>query len=221
LKDFGLSEEKIITKIETQRKNPKRKSIYLNHKFAFGLDEETLIKHGLRVGGGLTDEKIESILQTEQKRKAKEIALNFLSYRSRSEKEISDKLKKKGFSPENIEGVISDLKRVNLLNDYDFACGWIKDRLKNRPKGMLLLKQELFKKGIEKKIIEKALKEFYPKKDEVQIALDLIKRREKRYKGLDRKLARKRMSDFLLRRGFSYEVVKEVLDGIIDPFGEY
>lgn len=209
-----MLEEKVVTKIETQKKNPRRKSIYLNHKFAFGLDEETLFKHGLRVGDRLTDEKIESILQTERKRKAKEIALNFLSYRSRSEKEISDKLKKKGYSPENIEGVISDLKRVNLLNDYEFACGWIKDRLKNRPRGLALLRQELFKKGIEKEIIEKALDEFYPKEDEVKIASDLIKRRKKRYEGLDKKLARKRMSDFLLRRGFSYEVVKEILGEI-------
>lgn len=211
-----MPEEKVVTRIETQRRNPKRKSIYLNQKFAFGLDQETLFKHGLRVGDLLTDEKIESILQTEQKRKAKEIALNFLSYRARSEKEISEKLKKKGFKPEKIEEVIEDLKRVNLLDDYEFACGWIKDRMKNRPRGIALLKQELIKKGVKKEIIDKALGECYPEADEVKLATELIKKREKRYKNLERKLARKRMSDFLLRRGFSYEVVKEVLGEFLD-----
>jgi len=215
-----LSEEKVVTRIQTQRKSPKRKSIYLDGKFAFGLDEETLFKHGLRVGDRLTDERIESILQAEQKRKAKEIALNFLSYRSRSEKEISERLKKKGFNPGNIEEVISDLKRVNLLDDYEFACQWIKDRLKSRPRGLALIRQELIRKGIKKEIIEKALDESYPEEDEVKLASELIKKREKRYTGLDKKLARKRMSDFLLRRGFPYEVVKETLDGFRDLYEE-
>lgn len=206
-----MSEEKVVTKIEAQKKNPRRKSVYLNHSFAFGLDQETLFKFGLRVGDRLTDEEIGKILQTENKRKAKEVALNLLSYRARSEKEISQKLKGKGYSQEIIEHVITDLRRVNLLNDYEFACGWIKDRLKNRPRGVALLKQELIRKGIEKEIIEKALNEFYPEGEEVKIASELVKKRGKRYKELDRKIARKRMSDFLLRRGFSYEVVKEVL----------
>lgn len=210
-----LSEEKIVTRIETQKNNPKRKSIYLNGKFAFGLDQETLFKHGLRVGDHLTDVKIERILQAEEKRKAREIALNFLSYRPRSEKEISEKLKKKGFNPENIEEVICDLKRVNLLDDHEFACQWIKDRLKNRPRGLALLKQELIKKGIEKEIIKKALDECYPEDGEVKLASELIKKRERRYRDLDKKLARKRMSDFLLRRGFPYVVVKEVLEGFM------
>jgi len=216
-----LIEEKVVTRIETQRRNPRRKSIYLNHKFAFGLDEETLFKHGLRVGDHLTDEKIEFILQTEQKRKAKDIALNLLSFRARSEKEISEKLKRRGFSRENIEEAKEDLRRVNLLNDYEFACSWIKDRMKNRPRGIVLLKQELIKKGVKKEIIDKALGECYPEADEVKIASELIKKREKRYKYLDKQTARKRMSGFLLRRGFSYEVVKEAINVFLDLPEEY
>lgn len=215
-----MSEEKVVTKIEGQKKNPRRKSVYLNHSFAFGLDDETLFKLGLRVGDRLTDEEIGKILQTENKRKAKEAALNLLSYRARSEKEISQKLKGKGYSQAIIEDVITDLRRVNLLEDYEFACGWIRDRLKNRPRGVALLRQELIRKGIEKEIIEKALEEFYPEDEEVKIASELIRKRGKRYRELDRKIARKRMTDFLLRRGFSYEVVKVVLGKFMDLYEE-
>lgn len=211
-----MTEEKVVTRIETQRRNPRRKSIYLNHKFAFGLDQETLFKHGLRVGDRLKDDEIEKILQSEKKRKAKDIALNLLSFRARSEKEISEKLKRKGFSRENIEEAKEDLRRVNLLNDYEFSCVWIKDRVKNRPRGIVLLKRELIKKGVKKEIIDKALGECYPEADEVKIASELIKKREKRYKDLDKKTARKRMSGLLLRRGFSYEVVNETVKGFID-----
>ena len=211
-----LAGEKIVTKIERQKRNPKRKSIYLNHEFAFGLDEETLFKHALRVGDHLTDEAIEKILQTEDKRKAREAALSLLSYRARSEKEISQKLKKKGYDQKSIKEVITDLKRVNLLDDYEFACLWIKDRLTNRPRGVALLRQELKSKGIEKETLEKALDELYPEESESKVASELIRKRQKRYQGLDKKLARKKMSDFLLRRGFSYEVVREVVGEFTD-----
>lgn len=192
----------------------------MNHSFAFGLDDETLFKLGLRVGDHLTDEELEKIFQTENKRKAKETALSLLSYRARSENEISQKLKKKGYDQNSITEVIKDLKRVNLLDDYEFACLWIKDRLRNRPRGVALLRQELKRKGIEKESIEKALDEFYPEESEPEIASELIRKRQKRYQSLDKKLARKRMSDFLLRRGFSYEVVKVVLGEFMDLYEE-
>jgi len=213
---LDLPGEKLVTKIERQKKNPKRKSVYLNDKFAFGLDEETLFKHGLRVGDHLTDEEVDKILQTEDKRKAKEAALSLLSYRARSEKEISQKLKKKGHDQNSIKEVIADLKRLNLLDDYEFACLWIKDRLRNRPRGVALLRQELKSKGIEKENIEKALEELYPEESEPKIASELIRKRQKRYQGLDKKLTRKKMSNFLLRRGFSYEVVREVVGGFLE-----
>lgn len=207
-----MTQEKVITKIETQKKNPKRKSIYLDDQFAFGLNQETVYRYGLHEGDQLTQKKIDEILKSEQKRKAKEIALNYLSYRARSEKEIKDKLKKKEFPETITDEVLSDLKRLNLVDDFEFACLWIKDRLEHKPKGERVLKLELFKKGIKKEIMEKALREFYPPKtEEVEIAKGLVKKREKRYKNLDKRVAQKRIFDFLLRRGFSYDVAREAL----------
>jgi regulatory protein len=208
-----VTQEKVITKIETQEKNPKRKSIYLDEQFAFGLDQETVYRYELREGDRLAQKKIDEILKSEERRRAKEKALNYLSYRARSEKEIKDKLKKKEFPGTIIDEVISDLKRLNLVDDFEFASLWIKDRLEHKPKGERVLKLELLKKGIKKEIIQKALEEFYPSKtEEMEIALELVKKRERRYKDLDKMVAKRRLFNFLLRRGFSYEVVREALD---------
>jgi regulatory protein len=207
-----VTQEKVITKIETQNKNPKRKSIYLDDQFAFGLNQEIVYRYGLREGDRLAQKKIDEILKSEERRKAKEKALNYLSYRARSEKEIKDKLKKKEFPGTIIDEVISDLKRLNLVDDFEFASLWIKDRLEHKPKGERILKLELFKKGIKKEIIQKALEEFYPSKtEEMEIALELVKKKERRYKDLDKMVAKRRLFNFLLRRGFSYEVVREAL----------
>ena len=127
-------------------------------------------------------------------------------------KEIRDKLKKKEFAKDLIDEVIEDLKRVNLIDDYDFASAWIRDRVSNNPRGKAILKQELWKKGIKKEIIEKALKEYFKNVDEeLNLAKKLMEKRKKRYANLEKNVAKRRMMDFLLRRGFSYDIVKQVL----------
>jgi len=214
-----LSEEREITKIESQKKNPKRKSIFLDGEFSFGIDDETFYRFGLKEGDILTKERIDEIKDSEKKRKAKQFTFNFLSFRARTEKEIRDRLKKKGFSKKITDEVISDLKRLDLVNDYQFALSWIKDRLDHKPRGEKLLRIELYRFGIKKELIEKALEEVYPKKNEKEIAKGLIEKRKKRYENLEERLAKKRMADYLLRRGFSYEVVKEVLGSFFETEG--
>jgi len=211
-----LAKEKEITRIESQKKNPKRISVFLNGEFALGLDQETLFKFGLKKGDILTQKKLNQILDSEKKRKVKEAALNFLSYRARSEKEIKDKLKNKGYSERVIDEVISDLKRSDLVNDNQFALNWIKDRLEHKPRGEKLLRAELSRLGIKEEFIEKTLAQVYPKENEIEIAKGLIKKRKRRYANLEPRLAKKRMSDFLLRRGFPYEVVKEILEDFLE-----
>jgi len=201
-----------ITKIESQKKNPKRRSVFLDERFAFGLDEEVIYKYSLKVGQELEQKEIDKIIEAETKKEAKDAALKFLSYRMRSEKEVKDKLKKKEFAGDLIAEIIKDLKRVNLIDDYEFASAFISDRISNNPRGKILLKQELWKKGIKKEIIEKALKEFFKDEDEeLTLAKELLRKRKKRYEGLDENVAKRRLMSFLLRRGFSYDIVKQVL----------
>jgi len=201
-----------ITKIEPQKKNPKRRSIFLDERFAFGLDEEVVYKYGLKTGQELEQKKIDQIIEAETKKEAKEIALRFLSYRMRSEKEVRDKLKKKEFAQSLIDEVIKDLKRVNLIDDNEFASAFVRDRISNSPRGKILLKQELWKKGIKKEVIEKVLKEYFKgENEELILAKELLQKRKKRYEGLDQNVAKRRLMSFLLRRGFSYDIVKQVL----------
>src|SRR4030042_1258169 len=91
--------------------------------------------------------------------KAKSSAFKLLSYRIRSCKEISDKLKDKGFSQDTIAAVIRDLKRIDYLDDYKFAKEFIESRLIHNPKGEKLLRYELLKKGVDKNTIDELLRE--------------------------------------------------------------
>ncbi len=201
-----------ITKIEPQKKNPKRRSVFLDERFAFGLDEEVLYKYRLKVGQELEQKEIDRIIDSETRKEAKDAALKFLSFRMRSEKELREKLKKKEFAESLIDDVVKDLKRLKLVDDYDFAAAFVRDRISNSPRGKILLRQELWKKGIKKEIIEKALKEYFKDEDEeLVLAKELSQKRKRRYQGLEENVAKRRLMSFLLRRGFSYDIIKQVL----------
>ena len=202
-----------ITQIESQKKNKDRLNIYLDGGFAFGLAEEVALRHNLHEGDELTESVIDEILLAEESNRAKERALVFLSYRARSVDELNKKLKEKGFSERTICRVIDDFLRVGLLDDRKFALSFTHSRMEQKPMSKRFLQRELIQKGIEEEIVEQAVDEAYGGCTELEIAKDLIQRRIRRYKG-DVK-AKKKLSDFLLRRGFNWDVISEVLQDIL------
>jgi regulatory protein len=203
---------KKITQILVQQKRGNRCSIFLDEEFGFGLHQDVVFQFGLKKGDSLTENQIEEILYSEEKKKAKERALNFLSYRDRSEKEMRTKLNQVGFEDNIIDVVIEDLKRIKLINDEKFALTFARNKLITRPMGEFLIKQELFQKGISKDLIAQTVEEIYEKKEQLSIALELAYKRKKIVTNLDELKAKKRVSDFLLRRGFSWEIVSQVIE---------
>lgn len=203
---------KTITQIAVQKKRKNRCSIFLDEEYAFGVDQEIVLQFGLKKGDVLTDQQIEEISINEEKKRAKDRALNFLSYRDRSEKEIRIKLKDVGYEESIIDWVVGELKRLKFLDDQRFAQSYAQTQMLTRPIGEYFLKRELKQKGLDADIIEQTVEKAYEEKDQLSIALELAQQRKKRYGNIDAMKAKKRLSDFLLRRGFSWEIVSEVLE---------
>jgi regulatory protein len=178
----------------------------LDGKFAFGLDEEVISKLGLEKGEEINENDIKEILKQKGENEAKEAALRFLSFRRRTEKEVRDKLKKRGFDNKTVKSTIEKLKDHDLINDAEFATAWVKERLAYKPRGKKLLRQELWRKGIKKEIIDQVTEELC--KDEDKVASELLEKIRRRYRNLEPQVARRRMLGVLLRRGFSYEIAK-------------
>jgi regulatory protein len=212
-----MAKTKTITRIQAQKKNSSRRSVFLDGKFAFGLDEEVVSRLGLEKGENLTEGRIKEILSQKAENEAKNAALRFLSFRRRTEKEIKDKLRKKGFDDKSIGRTIDKLKEYDLINDTEFAAAWVMERLAYKPRGKRLLAQELWKKGIRKDIIDQVTEELC--RDEEKSATELLEKIKGRYKNLEPKVARRRMYGLLLRRGFSYEAAKSVLAPLIPSAG--
>ena len=197
-----------ITALEVQKKNPNRVNIHLDGEFAFGLARITAA--WLKVGDTLNDEKIAELQANDARERALQQALLFLSYRVRSEKEIRQNLLKHEFSEEVIETTLEKLRENNLANDNEFARAWVENRNTFRPRSRRALTMELRQKGLDEETVQAAVSDV----DEQALAYESAQKRVNRLKGLEWGDFRKKMSEYLARRGFPYSVIAPVVTRI-------
>ena len=195
-----------ITRLEPQKRNPERLNVYLDGEFAFGISRT--VAPWLEEGNQLSQQKISALQNADQIEAAYQRALNFLSYRSRSEHEIRQNLQKHQFPEEIIPEVLSRLREHKLVNDRDFAVQWVENRVKFHPRGKRALSIELYKKGISNQIIEEILHDI----NEEELALKLARGKMVKMKKLARPEFQKKMYGYLSRRGFNYSLCRDVTD---------
>ena len=199
---------KKITAILVQKNSPNRLNIYLDGEFAFGLARITAA--WLKVGDELSDEKIDKLQNEDARERAYQQSMLFLSYRARSEKEIRQNLRKHEVAEEVIEETLERLRKAGLADDNDFARAWVENRNTFRPRSKKALTLELRQKGLDDEAIQASLSDV----DEESLAYETGLKRAVRFKGLERSEFRKKLGEFLARRGFSYSVVASVVSKI-------
>lgn len=194
-----------ITALKLQKRNQQRVNVYLDGEFAFGLAK--IVAAWLRVGEEISDEKISQLQAQDTLEVAYQRALDILNYRPRSEAEIRLHLRKKGFDEDVIEDVLLRLRDNRLIDDDRFAKLWIENRSENRPRGKRALAYELRQRGIDSKVIERALEDL----DEEALALRAAQAHARKLNNLEWIDFRKKMYGYLSRRGFSYEICAPVV----------
>jgi regulatory protein len=199
---------KKITAISVQKRNPSRVNIYLDGEFAFGLARITAA--WLKNGDELGDEKIAKLLGEDSREWAYQQAMLFLSYRARSEKEIQQNLRKHEMSDEVIEETLERLRKAGLADDNQFARAWVENRSTFRPRSKKALAIELRQKGINDEAIQDSLSGV----DEEALAYETGLKRATRLMGQEWNEFRKKLSEFLSRRGFSYSVIAPIVSRI-------
>ena len=149
------------------------------------------------------------------KKRATNNAYALLRQRPRSEFEIRERLKLKGYGESVIESIVEDLRRAGEIDDAKFAKLWVDSRMHANPVGDVVFRYELKEKGVSNAIIEATLAKKAEDYDEYEVAFSMAGERFEQLKKLDRKKALKRLYDFLLRRGFKYETVRRVVENIV------
>ncbi|MGZ9234553.1 MAG: regulatory protein RecX [Anaerolineales bacterium] len=180
-------------------------NIHLDGEFAFGLAR--IVAAWLRVGQELSDEKTEQLQAEDARERAFQQAMLFLSYRARSESEIRQNLRKHEIPEQVIEQTLERLRQAGLANDPQFARTWVENRSAFRPRSRRLMAMELRQKGLAEEAVSSAIQSV----DDEALAYEAAQKRVSRLKGLEWNEFRKKLSDFLARRGFTYSVIAPVV----------
>ena len=143
--------------------------------------------------------------------KARDYAFLLLKFRLRSEKEISQRLKKKKFTEEIIRETLLFLRDKGFIDDNLFAKAWVASRVK-KPLGLRKIRGELNLKGIDKEIIDFQINEIKKGYSEPGLVKKIIKDKLKKLKGIQAQKAKRRIYAYLLYRGFSPEVVIDAMN---------
>jgi regulatory protein len=162
------------------------------------------------MGKELSDQEIEKIISEDKTIRGKEYLLRLLSRRIYSRYEILKKLNNKGYPENIISNLVFWLENNNYINDELFAKMWAQFRLENKPIGRYKLNQELRIKGIKQDIIQKVIDKTYDEIDELTLARNLIKEKIVSSKIKNIRIDPKKIYNFLLRRGFSIEISRNI-----------
>lgn len=193
-----------ITALTLQKRNRQRVNVFLDGEFAFGLAR--IVAAWLQVGQELTDEKIAELRLADSRETAYQQALDFLSYRPRTENEIRQNLEKHKVPEEIIAEVMERLENAGLVNDARFAELWVENRSEMRPRSRRALAYELKQRGVSEDAIRRAVAGV----DDEELAFQAASRQAQKLRHLDWQEFRQKMYGFLARRGFNYDVSQPV-----------
>lgn len=203
-----------ITKIEIQKKNKERVNIFLDDEYAFSLSMELIYKEGLKKNDEVDSKRLELLAEEESKVRCKNSALKIIERSCKTEKEVIEKLKEKGYGDSSINKSIEFLKEYNFINDVNYAKAYIKDKLNSV--GSQKIKYTLLQKGIAKEIIQEELADLN-KENEKNTAfnlakkkLDIIRKKENDNYKISGKLYR-----YLISKGYGYDITSEIIKEVM------
>src|SRR5215213_36813 len=197
----------LITALEKQKRRP-RFDLYLEGAFAFTLRPELILASGLSVGTELSHERQRWLYDEEQRLGAIEAALRLLAMSPRSEKELRDRLKRRGFKRAAVDAAMTRVGEMGYVNDEAYAKFFVEARQASTPRSKRALAFELSRKGVDRETAASSVEEV----SDADAAFAAAQRRLRAFQKLDRVTFTRRLGAFLGSRGFGYGVVRLTIE---------
>ncbi len=140
-------------------------------------------------------------------------SLKLLAISKRTVRQLYHKLVEKGFNSQAIQEAIESLQEKKLIDDEEFAKSYVSEKLATRPTGRVQLEQVLKRKGIASDLVRKVVGEI-DENYEFNAALKLAQDKAEFLRNLDSIHRKKKVYDFLKRKGFRFSVCRDVIKQI-------
>jgi len=203
-----------ITSITCQKRDKARASIFLEGGFAFGLEQQTVEEFRLRKGDYIDDEQYGKLIDFDYRISAKRIAQRYLNHRARSEREVRLRLEREEIPSEIIDSVIENLKFYSLINDEAWARAYVNDRLLRKQVSTSEIARELKQHRIASEIIETTLQSLSNEESDLDRARKAAEKCWPRYSKLPDEERKHKFFAYLLRRGFSVDIINAVFSDV-------
>ncbi|MFC8679146.1 recombination regulator RecX [Streptomyces griseorubiginosus] len=151
--------------------------------------------------------------------RARAICLRLLTGTPRTRKQLADALRKREIPDEAAEEVLSRFEEVGLINDSAFADAWVESRHHGRGLARRALAQELRTKGVDSTLIDEAVSQLDSEQEEAT-ARELVERKLRATRGLDRDKRLRRLAGMLARKGYSEGMALRVVRQALEEEGE-
>ncbi len=194
-----------ITVIKQQLKNPQRVSVFVDEKYSFSLSLDDLVVHKINKGMELSAEDVKQFKKISDDGKLRARSLEWLLNRPHSIREFKDYLYRKKADPELAAALVTEFVAKKYLDEHKFGQ-WLIELHQRRGKSNRAIKAELFKKGLDRELIDELMRAGEEGEQQRLAALVAKKRQASRYKNDPQKLVQ-----YLLAKGFNWQDVKKVL----------
>ena len=211
----GLGGE--ITRLAVQKNDSDRVSVFLDGSFAFGVHQDLVLKHQLATGRTISPDEHQALVEEDEVMRAKARALDYLAHKARTEEEVRRKLRQKDYARDVIDQVMAYLRDRGYLDDKAYAHEYVRRRFSHKGYGPVRLQMELKKRGIDRHLAETAVDDLFEDKDQFPAARAQAEKKWPRIaREDDPRKRRDKLYRHLKRRGFTYDVIQQVIDEMED-----
>ena len=200
-----------ITQIQAQNKNKDRRNVFVDGSYEFSCDMEIILKYKLKEGLEIDRTKLLQVIDQSKEEFAFRLALNYLSFKSRTSFEIYTYLLKKEYEEKIIEKVIEKLKYYRYVDDNQYVLNYIKTALAEGKKGKDRVQSDLINKKIPQDMIESHM-HLFSCETNLEIAKELSNKYFKQNAHLPFNQFKNKLSQFLMRKGFNWEIINTCLN---------
>ncbi len=197
-----------ITALKVGRGRGKQVNVFLDGKFAFSLEAELAAKQGLQVEQVISTEQIGALARSDRFHRCLNTALRLLAYRPRSEAELMARLRQRGFDGDTQEAVVARLRELKFVDDVAFAQFWKDNRESFSPRSQRLTRLELRRKGLDSQAIDQVVDTI----DDNDSAYRAAVKKARTLPRSDYQDFRRRLGEYLKRRGFDYEIINHTVE---------
>ena len=197
-----------ITVLRFGKGRSKKVNVSLDGRHAFNLELDVAIKERLKVGQEISTGQVEVLKKAGYQQRCYDAAARLLGYRPRSEHEMKQRLAQHGFDKDTIGEVLARLKEQGLVDDGNFARFWRDNRQSFSPRSQWLTRVELRQKGVPDEIINQVVSSI----DDTDNAYRTAKKKADSLTITNYQDFRRRLGEYLKRRGFNYSVIIKTIE---------